>query len=96
MGMSMDNETAEALAAMTKRLDDAELRCKIMAYALRGAVSQLNPNAQVIARRLANTATLANCPSEERPRRLAILVDVFPEARDRSGDSEYISPPSDI
>lgn len=31
----MDEEIAETLRALTQRLEDAELRCKIVAYALR-------------------------------------------------------------
>jgi hypothetical protein len=88
----VDVETAEALKGVAERLDEMGLRNKILAYALRGAVSQLNPNAQVAARRMANTATLAYCPPGERPKRLAILMDVFPEARDDSADGEFISP----
>lgn len=90
----MDDETVAALKALTDRLEDAELRCKILAYALRGAVSQLNPNAQVVARRWANTAVLAYCPDEERPRRMAILLELFPDARDRSGDDDFIPTPA--
>lgn len=91
----MDSETAEALQALTTRLEDAELRCKIATYALRGALSQLNPNAQVVARRYMNTAVLAHCPEGQRPRRLAILIEMFPDARDRSNDEEFIPPPPD-
>jgi hypothetical protein len=88
----MDDETTEALRALTERLEDAELRCKIVAYAMRGALSQLNPNAQVVARSWMNTAVLAYCPDGQRARRLNILVEMFPDARDRSGDKDFIPP----
>ncbi len=88
----MDAEIAEALQALTQRLEDTELRCKIVTYALRGALSQLNPNAQVVARRWMNTAVLAYCPEGQRSRRLTMLVEMFPDARDNSGDEEFIPP----
>ena len=88
----MDDEIAQVLQSLTQRLEDAELRCKIVAYALRGAVSQLNPNAKIAARRMANTAVLAYCPEGQRPHRLAILSELFPDARDRSKDGSWIPP----
>ena len=88
----MDDETTEALKAFSARLEDAELRCKIVAYALRGALSQLNPDAQVAARCMANTAVLAYCPEGQRAHCLAILEELFPDARDRSGDKDFIPP----
>jgi len=89
----MDVEAAEAFRSLTTRLEDAELRCKIVAYALRGAVSQVNPNSQMTARRMANTAVLAYCPEEQRARRIAILLELFPDARDRSDDDDFIPSP---
>jgi hypothetical protein len=91
----MDDETPTAIKALTQRVEDAELRCKILAYALRGAISQLNPNAGVTARRMANTAVLAHCTAGQLGRRLAILVDLFPNARDGSEDHKFIPPSRD-
>jgi len=71
---------------------DARFRCKITAYALRGVVSQRNPNTQTAALGMANIAVLAYCPAGQRGRHLWILWDIFPDARDRTEDPDYILP----
>ena len=78
----MNDEVAAAFFRLNVRLEEAELRGKILSYALRGAVAYMNPTAQTAARRMANTAVLAYCPEGERRPRLKLLEEVFPEARD--------------
>ena len=92
----MDAETTETVRRLQERLDEAELGLQIVAHALRGALSQMNPNAQVAARRMANTAVLAYCPEGQRPRRLELLLKLFPNARDRSGDVDFTPPGSGL
>ena len=86
----MDEETGAAIAAVTSRLDDTELRCKILGYALRGAVEYMNPTSQTAAFRMARTAVLAYCPEGERGRRLKILAELLPNIPDDGGKSEFI------
>ena len=90
----MDEETAAALFRLNSRVEDAELRSRILSHALRGAVAYLNPSSQTAARRMASTAALAYCPDGERGRRLKLLGEVFPEAQDGGGqDEEFIPDP---
>jgi hypothetical protein len=89
----MESEVAAAIEALHVRLAEAELRCKILAYALRGAIDELNPNARLAARRTANAAVLQRCPPGDRARRLGILIELFPDARDGDGDEKYIRTP---
>lgn len=96
MGNRMSDDSEAQLRALEERLQDAELRCKIMAAALRGALGELNPNARIAARRFANTATLANCPPEDRPRRIGILREIIPDApRGPKNEEPFIPGPPD-
>lgn len=90
----MEDDVAAALFRLTNRVDELELRCKILGYAFRGAIEYMNPTSQTAARRMANTAVLANCPPDQRVRRLQILAEVFPEARDGGAAKGEFIPPS--
>ncbi len=88
----MDDEVAAAFFRLNVRLEEAELRGKILSYALRGAVAYVNPTAQTAARRMANTAVLAYCPEGERGRRLKLLEEVFPGPGTAALQMESFSP----
>ena len=88
----MSDEFVSVLKTFNQRLEDVELRCKVVTYALQGAMSQLNPDAEVAARRMANSAILAYCPEGQRLRRIAILEELFSNAHDRFGNESWLPP----